>query len=102
MTLHYEDAGLRLFHGSNRDVLPSLPDALYDSIVTDPPYGVQQGANQKVCGRRHRIVEPNVLKQQSRRRCRACALERARARSDGRSFDRDAADQTYREIMGEI
>ncbi|WP_431792716.1 DNA methyltransferase [Microbacterium paraoxydans] len=38
MTLHYEDAGLRLFHGSNRDILPTLPDASYDSIVTDPPY----------------------------------------------------------------
>lgn len=38
MTLHYEDSGLRLFHGSNKDILPTLPDASYDSIVTDPPY----------------------------------------------------------------
>lgn len=38
MNLHYEDAGLRLFHGSNKDILPTLPDAFYDSIVTDPPY----------------------------------------------------------------
>ncbi len=38
MTLHYADAGLRLFHGSNRDIIPTLPDASYDSIVTDPPY----------------------------------------------------------------
>lgn len=38
MTLHYEDAGLRLFHGSNKDILPTLPDAFYDSVVTDPPY----------------------------------------------------------------
>ncbi|MEI3845349.1 MULTISPECIES: DNA methyltransferase [unclassified Microbacterium] len=38
MTLHYEDAGLRLFHGSNKVILPTLPDASYDSIVTDPPY----------------------------------------------------------------
>lgn len=38
MTLHYEDAGLRLFHGSNKAILPTLPDASYDSIVTDPPY----------------------------------------------------------------
>ncbi len=52
--LHYEDAGLRLFHGSNKDVLGAdalgyphelgyhddrlIPDASYDSIVTDPPY----------------------------------------------------------------
>ena len=38
MTLYYEDGGLRLFHGSNKDILPTLPDASYDSIVTDPPY----------------------------------------------------------------
>ena len=38
MTLHYEDGGLRLWHGSNRDILPTFPDASFDSIVTDPPY----------------------------------------------------------------
>ena len=38
MTLHYEDGGLRLFHGSNKDILPTFPDASFDSIVTDPPY----------------------------------------------------------------
>jgi len=40
MTLHYEDAGLRLFHGSNKDILPTFPDASYDSICTDPPYEI--------------------------------------------------------------
>lgn len=38
MTLYYEDAGLRLFHGSNLEVLPTFDDASFDSIVTDPPY----------------------------------------------------------------
>lgn len=54
MTLHYEDAGLRLWHGSNKDILRAdalgypfelgyhpdrmIPDESYDSIVTDPPY----------------------------------------------------------------
>lgn len=54
MTLHYEDGGLRLFHGKNLDVLGAdalgypfelgyhpdrlIPDGTYDSIVTDPPY----------------------------------------------------------------
>ncbi len=38
MTLHYEDAGLRLWHGSNLDLLPTFEDASFDSIVTDPPY----------------------------------------------------------------
>lgn len=38
MSLYYEDAGLRLFHGSNKDVLPTFPAESYDSIITDPPY----------------------------------------------------------------
>ena len=38
MSVHYEDAGLRLFHGSNKTVLPTFPDEAFDSIVTDPPY----------------------------------------------------------------
>ena len=38
MIPHYEDAGLRLFHGSNKDVLPTFEAESYDSIVTDPPY----------------------------------------------------------------
>lgn len=38
MTIYYEDAGLRLWHGSNLDLLPTFEDASFDSIVTDPPY----------------------------------------------------------------
>ncbi|MFD4957127.1 DNA-methyltransferase [Microbacterium sp. NPDC058389] len=38
MTPHYEDAGLRLWHGSNKDILPAFADASFDSIITDPPY----------------------------------------------------------------
>lgn len=38
MTLHYEDAGLRLWHGSNKDILPTFEAESFDSIVTDPPY----------------------------------------------------------------
>lgn len=38
MTLHYEDAGLRLWHGSNKDILPTFADNTFDSVVTDPPY----------------------------------------------------------------
>lgn len=38
MSLYYEDGGLRLFHGSNKDILPTFADASFDSIVTDPPY----------------------------------------------------------------
>ncbi|MFD9567722.1 DNA methyltransferase [Streptomyces sp. NPDC059994] len=32
------DAGIALYLGNNRVVLPALPDASIDSIVTDPPY----------------------------------------------------------------
>jgi site-specific DNA-methyltransferase (adenine-specific) len=35
---HYEDAGLRLWHGPNMEILPTFADASFDSIVTDPPY----------------------------------------------------------------
>lgn len=38
MTLHYEDAGLRLWHGSNKEILPTFDAESFDSIVTDPPY----------------------------------------------------------------
>lgn len=54
MTPYYEDAGLRLWHGSNLNILRAdalgyahklgyhpdrlIPDGTYDSIVTDPPY----------------------------------------------------------------
>ena len=38
MTIYYEDAGLRLWHGSNLDLLPTFEDASFDSNVTDPPY----------------------------------------------------------------
>lgn len=38
MSLHYEDAGLRLWHGSNKDILPTFEECCFDSIVTDPPY----------------------------------------------------------------
>jgi len=35
---YYEDAGLKIWHGDNRDVLPSFGAESFDSIVTDPPY----------------------------------------------------------------
>lgn len=38
MSLYYEDAGLRLFHGSNKEVLPTFEAESFDSIITDPPY----------------------------------------------------------------
>lgn len=36
--IFYEDETIKLFCGSNLDILPTLPDNSVDSIVTDPPY----------------------------------------------------------------
>lgn len=54
LTPHYEDGGLRLWHGANLDILAAdalgyphalgyhpdrlIPDGTYDSVITDPPY----------------------------------------------------------------
>lgn len=38
MSIFYEDKQLKLFEGSNLDILPLLADNSIDSIVTDPPY----------------------------------------------------------------
>lgn len=38
MKPYYEDDHVTLYHGDCREVLPALPDASVDSVVTDPPY----------------------------------------------------------------
>jgi len=38
VSLYYEDGGLALYHGSNKDILPTFDAESFDSIVTDPPY----------------------------------------------------------------
>jgi len=45
MKPYYEEAGITIWHGDCRDVLPSLPRA--DCIVTDPPYGVEYQSNHR-------------------------------------------------------
>jgi site-specific DNA-methyltransferase (adenine-specific) len=42
MKPYYERAGITLYHGDALDVLPSLPDGVADSVVTDPPYKLAQ------------------------------------------------------------
>ena len=39
--IHYEDPTVTLLGGDCLDVLRGLPDASVDSIVTDPPYGLE-------------------------------------------------------------
>lgn len=38
---HYADDLVTLYHGDCLDVLRTLPDASVDSVVTDPPYGLE-------------------------------------------------------------
>ena len=38
MTPYYEHAGITIYHGDCRDVLPRLP--MVDLLLSDPPYGV--------------------------------------------------------------
>ena len=38
----YEDSAVTIYHGDCREILPTLPKV--DTIVTDPPYGVNLGA----------------------------------------------------------
>lgn len=47
---YYEHAGITIYHGDCRDVLPTLPrDALF---LTDPPYGIALANHGKNGGRR--------------------------------------------------
>ena len=41
MTPYYDHAGITIYHGDCRDVLPTL--GKFDLLLTDPPYGVQGG-----------------------------------------------------------
>ncbi len=43
MTPYYEHAGITIYHGDCREVLPTLPT--HDLLLTDPPYGLGIAAN---------------------------------------------------------
>jgi site-specific DNA-methyltransferase (adenine-specific) len=49
MKPYYEHAGITIYHGDCREILPGLPKV--DAVITDPPYGVNLGmhgaANEK-------------------------------------------------------
>lgn len=48
MKPYYERAGVTLYHGDFREVLPELADASIDLILTDPPYGKDYLSNFRV------------------------------------------------------
>jgi site-specific DNA-methyltransferase (adenine-specific) len=39
MKPYYEHAGITIYHGDCREILPTFPDESIDAIWTDPPYG---------------------------------------------------------------
>src|SRR5690554_5485690 len=38
---HDEDAGITIYHGDAREILPLLEPESIDLVLTDPPYGVE-------------------------------------------------------------
>lgn len=43
MKPYYEHAGITIYHGDCREILPHLPRV--DAVITDPPYGIGFGAH---------------------------------------------------------
>jgi len=44
MPLYYEHAGVTIYHGDCREVLPTLPRV--DAVITDPPYGINRDGSE--------------------------------------------------------
>jgi len=40
--VYHEEAGIRIFHGDSREIVPTLGG--FDLLLTDPPYGIKQDA----------------------------------------------------------
>ena len=45
MKPYYEHAGVTIYHGDCRDVLPTIPACSVDVVLTDPPYGMAWSGN---------------------------------------------------------
>lgn len=59
MKPYYSEAGIEIYHGDCRDVLPSLPKV--DLVLTDPPYGINLGAGGGIYKGRHIYGDEVVL-----------------------------------------
>ena len=44
-TPYYDGDGIVVFHGDCREILPLLPNASVDLVLTDPPYGIGASRN---------------------------------------------------------
>jgi DNA modification methylase len=49
---YYEDESVTLYHGDCREVLPTIDSASVDSLITDPPYGLNIGYGRTALGTR--------------------------------------------------
>jgi site-specific DNA-methyltransferase (adenine-specific) len=54
MTPYYEHAGITIYHGDCREIMPTLPKC--DLLLTDPPYLVRAGIGGGVFGTRNSLV----------------------------------------------
>ncbi len=58
MKPYYEHAGITIYHGDCRDVLPTLPPI--DAVITDPPYGMNLDTDYSGmngwCGKGHKYA----------------------------------------------
>lgn len=54
MKPYYEHAGITIYHGDCRDILPTLPRV--DLVVTDPPYEIRAGSGGGVFGTRDHLI----------------------------------------------
>ena len=52
MKPYYEHAGITIYHGDCRDVLPEIPAGSVDLVLTDPPYGHNNNNNGDLIHRR--------------------------------------------------
>jgi site-specific DNA-methyltransferase (adenine-specific) len=55
MTPYYQHAGITIYHGDCREILPALPKC--DLLLTDPPYLVYAGSGGGCFGDRDHLVE---------------------------------------------
>jgi hypothetical protein len=50
-TPYYDHAGITIYHGDCRDILPRIPAGSVDLVLTDPPYGINHPTDYRSRGR---------------------------------------------------
>jgi DNA modification methylase len=57
MTPYYEEAGITIYHGDCREILPQL--GRFDLLLTDPPYGIGEARNKRGGSQHGAAVAPS-------------------------------------------